>query len=60
MDEFTCFVCGGEPHAPGSHNFWSTADAMREAREHDRKVRVQYSSGARTAEAHYVATVRPY
>lgn len=57
----TCFVCGREPHADNfnpatgnGHNYWSTADAFQEAREHDRQTIV------RTREAAYVAEYRPY
>lgn len=71
----SCHVCGRpeadhEPRITRSgsatglgHPFWSNADADAAAAEHDRRMIAAggplYSSGARTAEAHYVATERP-
>lgn len=59
----SCHVCGA-PAAPAtgrptcSHD-WTNAEALAEAREHDRRVIAAggpvYSSGARNAEAAYVA-----
>jgi hypothetical protein len=63
----SCHVCGGSEasHArtdrPGSgalHTFWSNADALAEAREHDRRTVVTYSGGQHSAEAVYVDETR--
>lgn len=51
-----CFVCANPPHADNaSHGYWSTLDALTEARDHDAKVRL-----AETPEARYVRQHRPY
>lgn len=41
------------------HTFWSNADALTEAREHDRRTTVRYSNGATNAEAAFVAEYVP-
>jgi uncharacterized Zn finger protein (UPF0148 family) len=55
----SCYVCG-TPAAettgrPSCAHDWTNAEALAEAREHDRQVRL-----ARTPEAAYVAQHRPY
>lgn len=60
-EDTSCFVCGGPQHpdqpiTPTSgHRYWSSADALAEARADDRRMRL-----ARTPEAAYVAEYRPY
>lgn len=50
----SCYICGGEPHAPGGHVFESNAEAdARIARE------PRYQSSYDPAAA-YVAEYRPY
>lgn len=55
-----CHVCGGPEHDDTAHRFWSNADAMAEAAEHDRRTTVRYSNGEATPEGAYVAENRPY
>lgn len=57
IDSTTCHICDrAESEHSGSpgHDFWSHADALREAREYDSRVIV----GGK--EARYVAEHRPY
>ena len=59
-----CYVCGYGPHedyaAKGGHNYWSTADALAEFREYDRRATFRFANGTETVEANYVAEYRPY
>lgn len=59
-----CFVCGYGKMShgkAGQHEFWSNAEARAAAAAEDAKRQPPvYSSGARTAEASYVAQHRPY
>lgn len=68
----SCHVCGRpeaeHAHPSGDtrrgygqigHTFWSNADAMAEAREHDRRTTFVYSNGATTPEAAFVEAYVP-
>lgn len=68
----SCHVCGHpedvHQHRSGDdrrgygqlgHTFWSNADAMAEARAHDRRTTVVYPDGTTSPEAHAVATFAP-
>lgn len=55
----SCFVCGAaEPHPPTGHTFWSNADALADALAHDLRTTPVYSSGATSADTHFVLTTR--
>lgn len=60
-----CYVCGHDAHADatatGGHRYWPNVEAEAElAAEARRQGPPVYSSGARNAEAAYVAAHRPY
>lgn len=55
----SCFICGGTEDRHGTgHTFWSNADALAEARDHDRRATFTYSTGETTVEGQHVASTR--
>lgn len=59
----SCHVCGAPASSdtgrPACSHDWTNAEALADAREHDRRVTVRYSSGATSPEAAYVAEYIP-
>lgn len=49
-----CYICGGGPHEPTLHKYWSNADVDKELDREDSYL-IRYN-----LEATYVAEHRPY